>query len=160
MFTQMSWKKLVSMLFLTWFSINLFQTACYAESYDDKIVQFFKLIQEDKPSEAIDFIYSENPWFSQKSDAIQDVKMKFTNMKSFVGNYNSYEKIFEHTIANRFVHISYFVAYDRQPLRFNFQFYKPKDQWSIYSFSFDDELIKELEESARLAPTSEASPTQ
>lgn len=45
---------------------------------------------------------------------------------------------------------SYRVRYDRQPIRFTFHLYKPKDKWMIYSFEYDGSLSGELEESIKL----------
>jgi hypothetical protein len=34
--------------------------------------------------------------------------------------------------------------FERQPVRLEFVFYRPKDKWIIYSYSFDDNIDEEL----------------
>ena len=45
---------------------------------------------------------------------------------------------------------SYLVKYDRQPIRFTFQFYKPNKEWRIHSFKYDGNIDDEIEEAAKL----------
>ena len=52
-------------------------------------------------------------------------------------------------VRGRFVHVTYLALYDRQPVRMEFQFYRPKDEWIIYSFSFDVKFDDEVEAMAR-----------
>jgi hypothetical protein len=46
--------------------------------------------------------------------------------------------------------ITYIVKYDREPLRFTFFFYKPKDVWRVSNFSYDENISDELEEAAKV----------
>lgn len=45
---------------------------------------------------------------------------------------------------------SYLLRYDRQLIRFTFQFYKPDKEWMLYSLSFDVTLDDEVEEAAKM----------
>lgn len=40
------------------------------------------------------------------------------------------------------------IKYDRQPVRFQFIFYKPSDKWQLQDFRYDDDLDTELIEAA------------
>ena len=124
---------------------------CDATELHDRVESFFKQVNDGKVSEAVDFIYSDNPWMNRAADAIQNIKTQMLNLDQIVGKYCAHKKLIEKVVAERFIYISYFVAYERQPLRFEFEFYKPKDKWMIYSFSFDDKIDLEVEESARLS---------
>jgi len=121
----------------------------HAGDYNSEISKFFTLFESGKKTEAVDSLYSTNPWMTSASDAIQNIKTQFEGIEKLVGNYNGKELIDEHNIKNRFVHITYLALYDRQPVRMEFQFYRPKNDWIIYSFSFDIEFDNEVEKGAR-----------
>jgi hypothetical protein len=119
-----------------------------ASDYKGIIHEFFSLIESGKGVAAIEFIYSSNPWMKKKSDAVENVKGQFRNLENLVGSFCTHELLVEQPVGKRFVHLIYLAAYDRQPLRFVFQFYKPKEKWIIFSFSFDDKLDNEVEKLA------------
>ena len=77
------------------------------------------------------------------------MKSQFENIEKLVGEYNGKVLIDETNIKNRFVHITYLALYDRQPVRMEFQFYKPKNDWVIYSFSFDIDFDNEVKDGVR-----------
>ncbi|MBI3038290.1 hypothetical protein HYY75_04440 [bacterium] len=116
--------------------------------YHKIIDDFMARVKKGESTEAIDFLYSGNPWISNKSDSIINLKNKFKNLTELVGQYNSHECLHEKVVAGRFAYVFYFVAYDRQPLKFIFEFYKPKNDWMIYSFAFNGELEDDIEKSA------------
>lgn len=120
-----------------------------AADYNSEIAKFFALYESGKKIEAIDTLYSTNPWMSSASDAIQNIKTQLQGIEKLVGNYNGKELLGEHNIKNRFVHVTYIALYDRQPVRMEFQFYRPKSDWIIYSFSFDIKIDEEIEKGAR-----------
>ena len=70
--------------------------------------------------------------------------------EDFIGKYYGFELIAEKKITDSYILLSYLVKYDRQPLRFTFQYYKPNDEWRLYSFEYDGNLDAELEESAKI----------
>ncbi len=116
--------------------------------YLKPVDKFFSLIKKGKPAAAADFIFSSNPWMSKKSEAVENVKNQLVSLKDLVGKYRDHEKMIEKEIAGRYVYLYYFVAYDRQPFRFIFEFYKPKDKWVLHGFSFDDTFDDNVEENA------------
>ena len=117
--------------------------------YEPLIQKFFKKFEAGKVNEAIDELYTTNKWAEQQRDLIQNIKTQFAGVGGLVGQYRGRELVGTTTIGGRLVHVTYLALYDRQPLRFEFQFYKPQDAWIIYSFSFDTKLSDELEASAR-----------
>jgi hypothetical protein len=118
-------------------------------AYQKEIDKFFSLYESGQVLEAVDSIYSSNKWILQKKDEVQNVKSQLQNLTSLVGEFHSKVKLGEEHIAERLYHISYLALYERQPVRLEFVFYKPKENWVIYSFSFDDEIDEELEKFAR-----------
>lgn len=137
------------MKFLITTFLVLFAGYSYAGDYKSEIDKFFTLYEKGNRVEAVDSIYATNPWMSTATDSIQQIKTQFQGIEKLVGNYNGREFIGETNIKDRFVHVTYLALYDRQPVRMEFQFYRPKNDWIIYSFSFDIDFDDEIEAGAR-----------
>lgn len=114
-------------------------------SYQQTISKFFELLKQDKTVEAVDFLYSGNPWVAKKADAVQNVKDQINSLPNLVGKLHNLELLEEKVVGNRIATVLYLAAYDRQPMRFVFQFYRPQEAWVIYSFSFDYDLDEAAE---------------
>ncbi|AEH02176.1 hypothetical protein [Lacinutrix sp. 5H-3-7-4] len=133
-----------TLLFITFFS---FSQSAPKESAE----LFFKEFKEKGSSTAIDNLYKPNKWISKNSDAIIQLKSQIAGLnEDFVGKLYGHELMFEKKLADSYILLSYMVKYDRQPIRFTFQFYKPNDEWVIYSFKYDGNIDEEVEESAKL----------
>ncbi|MEM0519229.1 hypothetical protein [Aequorivita flava] len=112
---------------------------------------FFVNYQNEGASIAIDKLYSSNKWMEQATVAITNLKNKLEGLnENYVGQYYGYELIGEKKLAESYVLLSYLVKFDRQPIRYTFQFYKPDQTWILYSFKFDSDIDKEIEEAAKL----------
>ncbi len=112
---------------------------------------FFKEFKEKGASVAIDNLYSPNKWISRSGDAVINLKNQLEGLNvDYVGAYYGHELMFEKKLTDSFILLSYLVKYDRQPIRFTFQFYKPNDKWIIHSFKYDGNIEDEIEESAKL----------
>ncbi len=85
----------------------------------------------------------------RNQDGIQNLKTQLANMQSLIGEYYGYEAITKKTAGSSFELYSFMVKYDRQPLRFTFEFYKPKDKWIVFGFSYDEDIDDEVEEAAK-----------
>ncbi|WP_298496468.1 hypothetical protein [uncultured Algibacter sp.] len=113
--------------------------------------QFFKDFEEKGSSIALDNLYKPNKWMNRSGDAIIQLKSQMDGLnEDFVGKYYGKELLFEKTLTDSYILLSYLVKYERQPIRFTFQFYKPSDKWVIYSFKYDGGISEEIEEAARL----------
>lgn len=123
-----------------------------AQSTPTEIVDtFFKDYVKSGSSIAIDNLYSTNKWMTRSADAIVNLKSQMEGLNDdYVGKYYGYELIVEKRLTESFILLSYLVKYDRQPLRFTFQFYKPNDTWMIFSFQYDGNMDEEIEEAAKL----------
>ena len=129
--------------------ILLASPAAHAGHFNDEIAAFFDLFEAGKVVEAVDRVYSTNPWISGTSDSVKKVKNQLAGLGKLVGNYVGKERIGEQNVRDRLVHVTYLALYERQPVRMEFQFYRPKNDWIIYGYSFDDKIDDELEEAAR-----------
>ncbi|MDT0558780.1 hypothetical protein RM697_08980 [Ichthyenterobacterium sp. W332] len=132
--------------------ILMFNASLFAQQEPKEIVEkFFKEFEEKSIAIALDNLYEQNKWISRSSDAIIQLKSQMEGLnKDFVGEYYGYELILEKNINNSYKLMSYLVKYNRQPIRFTFQFYRPNDTWRIQSFQYDGNIDDELEEKAKL----------
>jgi len=120
-------------------------------NYMDDIDAFFKLLKSGKSSEAADKIYESNPYVTAIPDAILNVKTQLSGLPTLVGGINAIENVGSYYVGESLAHITYIVTYDRQPLRFEFQYFKVRDGWRISSFSFDDTVFDDVNKAARQA---------
>lgn len=127
----------------------LFSTNVFA--YQSEIDRFFELYESGQKEQAVDSIYSTNKWMSQKQDDIHNVKTQLINLGEIVGRYYGKVELGASDIKDRLVHVTYMALFERQPVRLEFVFYRPGEDWIIYSFSFDDNIDDELSEAARKA---------
>ena len=133
--------------------ILLFAATAQAEpgtSYETTVSGFFERLEAGKSNDALDYLYGSSPWMARAADAIQQVKTQFKDLSSLVGDYRGKELVASKSLSDRLVYLNYLVLYDRQPVRFEFQFYRPQDKWLTYSFSFDDNLDDDLAEQGRI----------
>lgn len=113
------------------------------------INNFFKMYKDDGTAKAIDYIFSTNASLSD-TNQLATLKNKLDSTRRQIGNFNRQELITQKSSSNSLVLFSYLVKHDKQPLRFTFIFYKPKNNWTLYKFKFDDETDTELEESGKI----------
>ncbi|WP_460219063.1 hypothetical protein [Psychroserpens sp. MEBiC05023] len=123
-----------------------------AQSSPDEIVEtFFEKYKTGGSTDALNYIYSKNDWVNPSSDDVLLLKNQMETLtEDYVGKYYGYELILEKKLSDSYVLKSYLVKYGRQPLRFNFQFYKPNKEWIFHGFSFDANLTEEIKEAAKL----------
>jgi hypothetical protein len=133
-------------LFLLVLTINVFGQ----ETPEKIITDFFDTYSKNKPDKAIDDLYTYSPWLNSEDDAIIKLKTQFRDLKQLVGEYNGYQLLTKKSIGDCFELYAYIVKFDRQPFRFTFEFYKPKDSWITYSFAYDYDLDDDLEKAAKL----------
>ena len=132
--------------------ILLFGFIAFPQQSPNEIVdQFFEEFETKGSSVALDNLYKPNKWMSRNTDAIAQLKSQIEGLnEDYVGKYYGYEFILEKKLADSYILMSYLVKYDRQPIRFTFQFYKPNKDWIIYSFKYDGAVDAEIEETAKL----------
>jgi hypothetical protein len=109
--------------------------------------KFFE-VYAAKPMDAIDYIFSGMTLNKQVKDDITAIKKNLKVTIDQGGAYNGYELITEKSVGSTLKLMSYMAKYDRQPVRFIFIYYKPKDVWKIYTFQFNTNLDEELTSAA------------
>ena len=139
--------KLLTLLIVTVLSTNILK----AQAATDEITKEFFKTYEKSPQKAVDYVFGTNKWMMDRNkDGIENVKTQLTSFLGLVGDYYGYEKITEKSVGESYKLVSYMIKYDRQPVRFTFVFYKPKDKWQVQNFQYDDNLNDELEESGKV----------
>tara|TARA_Y100000588_G_C13807440_1_gene733591 strand:- start:17 stop:478 length:462 start_codon:yes stop_codon:yes gene_type:complete len=115
------------------------------------VSNFFTEYQNDGASKALDNLYANNKWMNRATDSMTKLKQQLGTLnEDFVGAYYGYELIVEKKLSDSFILMSYLVKFDRQPIRFTFQFYKPNNEWRTHSFKYDGGIDDEIEESAKV----------
>ena len=109
--------------------------------------KFFELYAT-KPMDAIDLLFADVKKDKQINDDITAIKKNLKVTIDQDGIYNGYEPITEKGVGNNLKLLSYMLKYDKQPVRFIFIYYKPKDVWKIYTFQFNTNLDEELTSAA------------
>lgn len=139
--------KLLTLLIVTVLSTNILK----AQTTTEEITTEFFKTYEKSPQKAVDYVFGTNKWMMDRNkDGIENVKTQLTSFLGLVGDYYGYEKITEKSVGESYKLVSYMIKYDRQPVRFTFVFYKPKDRWQVQNFQYDDNLDDELEESGKV----------
>jgi len=110
--------------------------------------KFFALYASD-PAKAIEYGFSNNKWMAQKPDDVDNLKNKLKTLIGIIGDYYGYELLSEKTAGSNIKMVTYIVRYDREPVRFSFFFYKPKDKWQLNNFSYDENIDNDLEEASK-----------
>ncbi len=121
-------------------------------SYQATTDRFFDLLKDGKPTEAIDYIFSTNPYSVRISDSVQAQKARFVALESFIGKYISHQKLLDLDMGGMYAYQLYIVAFERQPMSFKFKYYKPKDAWVTQSFVFGYDIDRIIEDLAVRQP--------
>ena len=123
--------------------------ALAAEDYEAIVQKYFSMLAEGKSAEAVDYLFSGNPWMGKAgSDQMQNFKTQMVNLSKLVGNLKGKEKIIEEKVGANYAYVVYLGLYDRQPVRFKFFFYRPEGKWRFQNFSFDTSIADDIEKEA------------
>ena len=122
------------------------ESATSDKSPEEQIEQFFKIYKDDTQRAVLQLMKTNKNVNIENSDLIP--KLKDTISK--IGHYNGNDFIIKRKAGNSMVLYSYLAKHDVQPLRITFIFYKPKEDWIVYDFSFDTEVDEELKRAADL----------
>lgn len=136
--------KYLSVVIVLFFSIS-----ANAADYKQEIDNFFDLYKKGEIDKAVDAIYQTNPYVASIPDQIKTVKTQLGAVEGLVGKLHTLELVDTYEVGKSLVHVTYMGIYDRQPVKFEFQFFKLKDGWRIYAFSFDANVFEKIEESAQ-----------
>lgn len=139
-------------LTLSIFLVTIISFTSFAQDNGQKLIEdFFSNYENEGVEVAVEKLYKTNPWTARIQDAVNNVKAQLASYNDeLVGEYYGYERLVTKQLGNSYALHSYLVRFDRQPMRFTFQFYKPDKEWRLYSFAFDDGFDDEIEEAAKM----------
>lgn len=140
-------------LFTTCACIMILTMVGYSQGKDNGqqlIDKFFEIYTTKGHEPALKYAFGTNKWMESNIDGIKNVIFEMEKSISLIGKYIDKEEIKSRQVGSRFRIASYFVYYDRQPLRFTFQLYKNNDGWMIWNFKFDSNYGDEIEEAMNL----------
>lgn len=151
-------KKIIMVTILTIFvsiSLNGFAADSYFRKPESAISHFFDLYQINNIDEAFDFLYSSNPAaLEQSSEQISAIKTQLKEqISALIGPFYGAELIEKKELGNYLAVYRYLVLFEKQPITFNFVFYRPANDWKFYEFSYETgiqkEMLNQLRESSR-----------
>ena len=116
--------------------------------YQEMSEKFFNLLQQDKATEGVDYLFGTNPALSRMQDEATNLKAQFGSVHSLIGSYVSHAILTETKVEGIFVYQHYFVAYERQPISVRIKYYKPGSTWICYGLQFDANITDEIQKTA------------
>jgi len=138
-------KKLILIVVISLFCGNAFSQV----NPQKEIERFFEIYKGGDTSTALDTLFSTSIWFQERAkDNIEQIKIQLDGYSKQMGEVYGYEQLIARPIGDHLLHFTYFVFFDRQPLRFNFIFYKAKDEWAIFHFKYDDRISDDVYENS------------
>ena len=116
---------------------------------EDITANFFIEYQKD-PLAAYGKLFSRNKWMASQQSTIETNKIKLKDLLDQLGSYHGVEFITEKQAGPSYILKSFLAKYDRQPVRFTFILYKPKDTWLLQNVIWDVDIDEELKEAAKI----------
>lgn len=118
-------------------------------TYLPVIDEFFKTLADGRGEEAVLELYESSPYAELIKDDIDNLAFQLSNMKRVYGGYKTHETLIHKVVAERYAYLMFFVAYDRQPFKFEMHFYRPDEVWVLQNFSFSDDIDDDIVEWAQ-----------
>lgn len=123
----------------------------FATDYKEDIETFFELLKSQQNEKAVTSLFQSNKWVGPNSDMIIQTQKQIDVLQTeVVGELRKTVLIGEHKFKGVFLNIAYLAIYDRQPITFEFQYYKPQKEWVIHSMQFSDDFDDIYEEAAKM----------
>ena len=137
------------LILITLFIAASIDTSFGQNECENIIKDFFGIYKDEGSESALDMLFSTNSWMvSRSQDDIENIKLQLSGVTNIAGAYFGYESITQKKVGESLKLYSYLVKYDRIPIRFTFTFYRPDNEWMIFNFQYDQNLMDELEEAA------------
>lgn len=106
---------------------------------------FFALLEKGKQDEAFLFLRWSSPDLFEDSTKVEQATKQFIVTTASLGKLHGCEKLGQRKLRNRYEVAQYLCLYERMPLRMQFDFYRPKDDWKLTGFRFEGKTDRLLE---------------
>ncbi len=111
----------------------------------EKICDHFFFLMQDNSDNAVDFLFSTNPFFDLANmPQLVEIKGKL-NKLFYYGNMHGWDFSSKRELSPNLAQYIYIVRYTRQPIKVEFFFYKPDNRWQIQTFKFDEDFKTDFE---------------
>ncbi len=134
------------------FLFILFTSFAFAQAKDDGqelITRFFDLYKGKGYEYALKYAFETNKWINTQGDEMLTVGLNLGKKIQPLGEYLGNEELKSKSVSSRFRIVSYFVYYQREPIRFTFELYKNASGWEIWDFQFDSDFDAEIIEALK-----------
>jgi hypothetical protein len=118
------------------------------QSKTDSIINDFFSFYSKSSKEAIKYIFSLPTDISEISKV--DLEKKYLLQEKRFGNFYDYSELIKIQPSSDIQLISCLVKHEKVALRISFTFYKPNKEWKLYNFSFDTNIVSEMEEAEKI----------
>ena len=141
---------LVALLIGSAICSNLVLAADGRDEYWAVIDRFFEHLAMDESQDAVNLLTRMTPYAEEIEAEMANVAFQLGALENTMGQYRAHEVLLHEVVAGRLAYLYVFVAYDRQPLKMEFQFYRPQDEWRFKNYSFSDKIDQEIVELAKI----------
>jgi len=141
--------KIITFLIATFLVLNVYSQN-YGKNDSILVYTFINKFEKSGINNAIDFVYSTNSWINADNANIENVKSEVNSVIGTLGAYYGYDFIKKSQLSNCLVTYSFIMRFDKQPIRFVFVLYKPKDEWRFQLFNYDGNIIEEMQNSMNI----------
>lgn len=124
-------------------------TASGQKNPQDVTTKFFEIYKLEDSDKALDYLFSNSPYAEKITEAINNVKIKIKETIQQMGAFYGADLLTTKTAGKNIIMLTYIVRHDREPLVFNFMFYKPNKEWQMQNFKYANSIDDELEESSK-----------
>lgn len=110
-----------------------------SSDYQSYTETFFQHLGQAELELAVNTLFQTNPWIGRNLDQINNINSQLKGLPSMAGDYLGFEVLIHKTWKQIYAVQNCLAIYDRQPVNFDFHYYKPRDEWRIQNFnvSFD-----------------------
>ena len=103
------------------------------------VASFFDLLAKNEAEAAIEIIFSDMSAWIPKESTVQ-MRQQISSLDEYLGDFIGYEHLGDIKVAKRYVLSNYFCYYERQPILYEFTFYRPDTTWRVQNLNFKTEF--------------------
>ncbi len=120
------------------------QKAEVKKEYHRLIDSFFTLLGQHKSGSALDYIYDTNLNLDNIKAQVAEKRVRFIADMERFGPFQQHAIVLEREYAGLYAYLYVIAVCDFQPVKMEFHFYKPKQRWRLYSFTYSRHLDQDI----------------